>query len=134
MPSGRPRTRTRIHVAMKVLYPGPQQAQRLSDRPRGAKRRKSPLGHSRVGVQDAAIQESMGDPDRPGASGFLGQRIVKTRRRLMDAASASRGSGSSGLDPRRSVRARVHGGVARAFPARGHRSKQRSQAETVSSA
>ncbi len=102
------------------------------------KAKKSFSGIRGVGVQDAAIQESMGPiQDRTREHLVSSDNgIVKTRRRLMDAASAvARGADPPGLDPE-AQRARAVSMVAsRELSLREAIAReQRSQAETVSSA
>jgi hypothetical protein len=66
------------------------------------KARKTFSGVDGVGVQDAAIQESMGPIQDRNREHLVSSDngIVKTRKRLMDAASAvARGLAPPGLDP-----------------------------------
>jgi len=102
------------------------------------KAKKSFSGIRGVGVQDAAIQESMGPiQDRTREHLVSSDNgIVKTRRRLMDAASAvARGADPPGLDPEAQRARAVSMVVSRELSLREAIAReQRSRAETVSSA
>jgi hypothetical protein len=102
------------------------------------KAKKSFSGIRGVGVQDAAIQESMGPiQDRTREHLVSSDNgIVKTRRRLMDAASAvARGADPPGLDPEAQRARAVSMVVSRELSLREAIAReQKRQAETVSTA
>src|SRR6266853_6532663 len=100
------------------------------------KAKKTFSGVFAVGVQDAAIQESMGTIQDRSREHLVSSDsgIVKTRRRLMDAASAvARGADPPGLDPEAQRARAVSMVVSRELSLREAIAReQRSQAETVS--